>query len=152
VTGAHSAIRAFEERDVDAVRALWARTEGLGHGPGDDAPAIARFLARNPGVSAVAVDPDGTIVGAVLCGHDGRRGFVYRLAVAPERRRAGIARALMDHALAALAAERIPRCMLFVLADNDGGTGFWDAVGAHPREELRLRSIDLPRSTGTARE
>jgi ribosomal protein S18 acetylase RimI-like enzyme len=141
-------IRAFDVRDIDAVRALWARTEGLGHGPGDAAPELARFLARNPGVSAVAVDAAGAIVGAALCGHDGRRGFLYRLAVAPELRRAGIARALLGHALAALRAEGIPRCMLFVLADNDGGAEFWSAVGAHPRDELRLRSIDLPSRPG----
>lgn len=80
---------------------------------------------------------------AALCGHDGRRGFLYRLAVAHEQRRSGLATALVEHALAALRAEGIPRCMLFVLADNDAAAGFWESVGAAPRGELRLRSIDL---------
>lgn len=136
-------VRAFEGRDIAAVLELWARVEGLGHGPGDAGAEIARFLARNPGISPVAVDGDGAIVGAALCGHDGRRGFLYRLAVAPALRRSGLATRLVRHALDGLSAEGIPRCMLFVLAENDGAAQFWESVGAAARVELRLRSIDL---------
>lgn len=143
-------VRAFEQRDIPAVLDLWERSEGLGHGPGDSAADLARFLARNPGISPVATADDGpgaAVVGAALCGHDGRRGFLYRLSVARERRRAGLATALVRHALAALRAEGIPRCMLFVLAENDGAAQFWESVGAAARVELRLRSIDLPSTT-----
>jgi hypothetical protein len=72
-------VRAFEERDVAAALALWAGTEGLGHGPGDSAAAITRFLGRNPGISSVALEHD-VLVGVALCGHDGRRGSLYQLA------------------------------------------------------------------------
>ena len=142
-------LRPFTEADVDAVTALWASCEGLGHGPGDDAASIARFLRRNPGLSFVAESAedgaggDGTLVGAVLCGHDGRRGFLYRLAVAPALRRSGLARALVDAGLAGLAAEGIPRAMVFVLVDNAAALGFWRAVGAKDRAELGLLSIDV---------
>ena len=96
-------LRPFTESDVPSVFRLWIECEGLGHGPGDDPPALARFLGRNPGLAFVA-EEGGTIAGAILCGHDGRRGFMYRLAVAPSFRRCGVARALARAGLAALAA------------------------------------------------
>jgi ribosomal protein S18 acetylase RimI-like enzyme len=135
-------VRPFHESDVPSVLRLWTECEGLGHGPGDDPPALARFLDRNPGLSFVA-EEGGTIAGAVLCGHDGRRGFMYRLAVAPSFRRRGIARALARAGLAALAAEGIPRCMVFVLADNRAALDFWASLGALPRNEMRILSLDL---------
>ena len=76
-----AAIRPLVPGDFDAVRRLWAETEGLGKGPGDTTEALGRFVARNPGLSLVAED-GGAIVGVVLCGQDGRRGFIYHLAVA----------------------------------------------------------------------
>lgn len=137
-------VRAFLESDIPAVRALWAASDGLGHGPGDDPAAIARFLRRNPGISTVGLAGE-HVVAAALCGHDGRRGFLYRLAVADAVRRRGVARAVVERSLAALVAEGIPRCMLFVLAENTGAARFWSALGASRRDELDLLSIDLAR-------
>jgi ribosomal protein S18 acetylase RimI-like enzyme len=135
-------IRAFAPDDIPAVKALWATCEGLGDGPGDSPMALARFLARNPGLSQVA-ESGGAIVGAVLCGHDGRRGLIYRLAVGPEHRRHGIARALISQCVSGLAGEGIERAMLFVLKDNAEARGFWESVGGKWREKLLLYSIDL---------
>ena len=135
-------VRAFLPADIAAVRALWATCEGLGDGPGDSEAGLTRFLARNPGLSQVALE-DGAIVGAVLCGHDGRRGFIYRLGVASTHRRQGIARALIERCLAQLRTEGLERAMLFVLADNAGARGFWESVGGTWREKLVLYSIDL---------
>jgi ribosomal protein S18 acetylase RimI-like enzyme len=135
-------IRAFAEGDIPAVRALWARCEGLGDGPGDAPEALARFLARNPGLSQVAL-VDGVIAGAVLCGTDGRRGFIYRLGVDPAQRRLGIARALVARCRDRLEAAGIVRAMLFVLAESAQARAFWDSVGAKWREKLLLYSIDL---------
>src|SRR5690349_6147680 len=87
-------VRAFEPADIPAVRELWAATDGLGFGPGDAPEDLVAFLARNPGCSAVAVDGE-RLVGALLAGHDGRRGFLYRLAVAGDCRRRGLARQLV---------------------------------------------------------
>lgn len=136
------AIRAFEECDVAAVLALWSASDGLGHGPGDTPDELRRYLARNAGISSVAVDGE-AVVGAVLCGHDGRRGVLYRLAVAKSHRRRGVGRALVERALAALRAARISRCMLYVLGANAGGLAFWTSLGATHRPELHLLSIDL---------
>jgi len=135
-------IRAFGPDDIPSVRALWATCEGLGDGPGDAPEALARFLARNPGLSQVA-ESEQAIVGAVLCGHDGRRGVIYRLAVAKEHRRHGIARALVSQCLSSLGGEGIDRAMLFVLKENPGARAFWESVGGKWREKLLLYSIDL---------
>jgi ribosomal protein S18 acetylase RimI-like enzyme len=135
-------IRAFTESDIASVRAVWAACEGLGNGLGDAPEALERFLARNPGLSQVA-ESEGAIVGAVLCGHDGRRGVIYCLAVAPEHRRRGIARALVEHCLPGLKAVGIDRAMLFVLRENPQARAFWESVGGKWREKLLLYSIDL---------
>jgi len=135
-------IRAFEPGDIPAVRALWAACEGLGDGPGDAPEALARFLTRNPGLSRVA-ESEGAIVGAVLCGHDGRRGFIYRLGVAKAHRRHGVARALVAQCVSGLAGEGIDRAMLFVLKENAGARAFWESVGGKWREKLLLYSTDL---------
>ena len=135
-------LRELTRADLPEVHALWARCEGLGDGPGDSAPALENFLLRNPGLSPVALD-DGELVGVALCGHDGRRGFLYRVAVAPSHRRRGIARALAVRAFDALRAAGIARGMLFILADNEEAQAFWQSVGAKRRDALELWSVDL---------
>ena len=95
-------IRAMHMEDYDAVYALWLESTGMGLNDYDDSrEGIGRYLRRNPESCFVAED-DGAIVGAVLAGHDGRRGHLNHLAVAPERRRQGLGRALV--------APRSPRC------------------------------------------
>ena len=135
-------LRAFAAEDIPAVRALWAKCEGLGNGPGDAPDALARFLARNPGLSPLAED-EGAVVGAALCGHDGRRGFLYRVGVAPSHRRRGVARALAERAFDGLRAQGIERSMLFVMDDNAEAQQFWRAVGGKLRGRLQLWSVDL---------
>ena len=135
-------LRELTRADLPEVRALWARCEGLGDGPGDSAEALENFLHRNPGLSPVALD-DGALVGVALCGHDGRRGFLYRVAVAPSHRRRGIARALAARAFDALRAAGIARGMLFILEGSEEAQAFWQSVGAKRRETLELWSVDL---------
>lgn len=135
-------IRPFTESDVEVVLRLWATCDGLGSGPGDSVEAVTRFLRRNPELSLVA-DADDSVVAAVLCGHDGRRGFIYRLAVADAYRRRGIANALVARCLAGLEAQGIPRCLTFVLADNAAALQFWQSMGGEPRPELRLFSLSV---------
>src|SRR5258707_393406 len=82
--------RPFARGDIARGRARGGTCEGPGDGPGDSEAGLARFLARNPGPSPIA-EKEGVIVGAALCGHDGRRGFLYRVGIAPTHRRQGIA-------------------------------------------------------------
>lgn len=138
----HCEIRPFGRGDFDEVRLLWAASEGLGAGPGDTPEAIARFLERNPELSLVALD-GGKIVAAILCGHDGRRGHIYHLAVARTHRRQGLGEELVRRGLAGLRGEGIERVLIRVKTDNAGAREFWATVGGRFREDLVEFSIDI---------
>jgi N-acetylglutamate synthase len=131
-------IRAMVLGDYASAFALWEVTEGIGLSQSDTREAIALFLAQNPDLSAVAIDAEGALVGAVLCGHDGRRGCLYHVAVAASFRRRGIARALLERCFAKLAEAGIDKCNLFLYADNAAGAAFWEHNGWTRREDLRV--------------
>jgi ribosomal protein S18 acetylase RimI-like enzyme len=132
-------IREMATSDYEAAFALWERTEGIGLSQADSKPNIQSFLAHNPGMSFVAED-EGRLVGAVLCGHDGRRGFLYHLAVAPGSRRGGVGRKLVDGSLAKLAELGFRKCHIFVMADNQEGKRFWSRTGWQERFDLVVMS------------
>ncbi len=136
-------LRAMTIADYDAVLALWKATEGMGLSEADERPAIARYLERNPGMSFVGVEGDGRIVGAVLCGHDGRRGYLHHLAVAPSHRCRGIGRQLVERCLIALRSSGIGKCHLFVFAGNAAGITFWKRIGWKQRVDLVVMSADV---------
>ncbi len=136
------ALREFEAGDVESALALWAASEGVGQGPGDSEAGVRRFLARNPGLSFVAVE-GAAIVGAILGSDDGRRGFIYHLAVAPSARRRGIATALARRCLDGLQRAGLERCQVFVFAENAAARSFWHAMGGGLRDELCVYSIAL---------
>lgn len=125
--------------DYDAVTRLWRGSEGLVLRDVDAPEPIARYLARNPGLSFVAVEGD-EVVGAVLCGSDGRRGYLQHLAVAPALRRRGIGRQLVRRSIAALAERGVLKCHLMVLSENAAARAFWASIGWSERDELVLLS------------
>jgi ribosomal protein S18 acetylase RimI-like enzyme len=126
--------------DLDEVLALWERSEGIGLSPdADSRVGLCAFLERNPGLSFVAC-AGGPVVGAVLCGQDGRRGYLYHLAVSPPARRWGIARALVQCSLDGLRRLGIRKCHLFVFEDNGAGIEFWRKIGWHDRTDLKIMS------------
>jgi putative acetyltransferase len=135
-------VRLFRIEDYDAVLALWRRAEGVGLNESDTRPAIAAYLRRNPKLSFVA-EKEGRIVGAVLCGHDGRRGYLHHLAVSKRHRGGGIGRQLVNACLAKLRRAGIPKCNIFIFADNAEGMKFWKRTGWSLRGELRLMQIRL---------
>jgi putative acetyltransferase len=130
--------------DYAEVIALWRATEGLGLSESDEREPIAAYLDRNPGMSFVAVNGD-CIVGAVLGGHDGRRGYLHHLAVTPGWRRRGIGRALVETSLAQLKAAGIPKFNLFLIDHNATGRAFWLKHGWTAREDLVLVQKTLGR-------
>jgi ribosomal protein S18 acetylase RimI-like enzyme len=134
------AIKAMTEDSYEQVIALWQAAEGVGLSQADSPEAIAQYLARNPGLSLVALQ-DGQLVGAVLCGHDGRRGYIHHLAVRPEARRQGIGRRLVQECLAGLRGHGIQKCHLFVFQRNEEAIAFWRAIGFTARDELSMMSI-----------
>jgi len=109
-----------------AVLKIWQSDPGIGLGPGDEKAGIARYLKRNAGMSFVAKFQS-RIVGTILAGHDGRRGYIYHLFVAPKHRGKQIGNRLLEASLNALQSEGIPRCIVTVLKDNAVGNDFWRA-------------------------
>ena len=131
-------ISAMKTEDYDEVFALWQATDGIGlHDDVDSSEGIASYLARNPGSSHVARHED-RIIGAVLCGHDGRRGYLHHLAVAVPWRNKGIGRALVEACLRKLASLHIPKCNIFLFADNELGEAFWKHTGWQERSDLKV--------------
>lgn len=114
--------------DYAAAVALWESVEGVEVAEGDLEHEVVAYLKRNPGLSRVACDGD-RIVGAVLCGHDGRRGWIYHLAVAAQYRRHGLGKRLIDECLAGLCAAGIRRAIILVAGDNPAGQQFWRGRG-----------------------
>lgn len=121
--------------DYEAVYELWRSSEGIEVTDIDSRDAIARFLERNAGLSLVARDGD-AIVGAALCGHDGRWGSIDQLVVAPAYRRQGIGRSMVARCLYHLMRQGIRRLHLFVFEDNEEAIAFWEKLGWSPRVEL----------------
>lgn len=136
-------IRPFAMSDYEAAYALWSGMDGVGLSGADEAPAIAAYLARNPGTSFVAVDSAGALLGTILGGHDGRRGYIHHLAVAADQRRQGTGRRLVERCLHELAAAGIQKCHLFIYHQNKHGRAFWQAVGWHERYDIQLMSCNL---------
>lgn len=132
-------------RDYDAVMRLWQATEGMGLGESDERCRVASFLKRNPRMSFVARNGR-EIIGAVLCGHDGRRGYLHHLAVSKEHRGQGIGRSLVAKCLARLKAEGILKCNIFLFTDNKAGETFWLKNGWAKRLDIHLVQKDLGRA------
>lgn len=116
--------REFVIGDYDPVVALWCKEEGLEICEGDSREEITEYLKRNPGLSRVA-EAGGEIVGAALCGHDGRRGWIYHLAVAPQHRGRGIGKMLMDDCVRGLSEAGLKRAIILVAGNNSAGHAFW---------------------------
>lgn len=117
-------IRQFALDDYDRAVALWSAVEGVEICEGDSREDIAEYLKRNPGLSHIA-EAKGAIVGAALCGHDGRRGWIYHLAVAQEYRGQGVGKLLLDDCERGLRNAGLKRAIILVAADNPAGHQFW---------------------------
>lgn len=133
----------FEPRHIEPALALFRGCAGVGLSVGDTPPEIAGFLARNPGFSAVIETPAGSVVGAILAGHDGRRGFLYHLAVHPDERRRGLGQRLVDHCLGAFRTAGISRVSIHVFGDNRQGAEFWAKLGWRMRPDLSVLQYEL---------
>jgi trans-aconitate methyltransferase/GNAT superfamily N-acetyltransferase len=129
--------------DCEEVLDFWREMPGVGLSEGDTPEGLAVYLLRNPGLSWI-VREEGRIVAAVLCGHEGRRGYLNHLAVSPEHRNQGLGKALVERCLAKLGSLGIPKCNLFVYADNDHGSDFWKRNGWHHRSDLKVMQRLVP--------
>lgn len=143
-------VRQMKIEDYDQVYALWKKIRGFGIRSVDDSKeGIARFLRRNPNTSVVAVEED-QIVGAILCGHDGRRGCLYHVCVDPDWRMRGIGKAMVVYAMEALKKEEINKVSLIAFTQNDIGNAFWKEIGWTKREDLNYYDFTLNEENITA--
>lgn len=128
--------------DYEAAYHLWENTAGMGLSRADSREEIVRYLERNPGISQVCVDEDGRLAGTAMCGHDGRRGYLYHVAVSSGSRGSGAGREMVSRCLARLQEEGIMKCHLMVIADNSLGRSFWSGIGWQKRDDILLFSRD----------
>lgn len=136
-------IRVMTIDDYDKVYDLWIHTPGMGLNSTDDSKeGIGKYLKSNPTTSFVA-ELDGEIVGVIMAGHDGRRGYIHHTAVLPEYRKQGIASHLVERALFALDMEGIKKVALVVFSKNEIGNDFWERRGFIAREDLVYRNKNI---------
>jgi len=135
-------ISEMSKADYAEAYALWQRCAGIGLSDADSSCAIGSFLERNPRLCFIARQGT-TLVGTCLCGSDGRRGYLYHLAVDPTVRRQGIGQALVEKSLAALKAENIHKCHIMVFNDNELGLRFWQSSGWKLRKDIEILSYDV---------
>jgi len=131
----------FDMSRYEAAYSLWAGTPGIGLSSSDSKEEIASFLERNPGLSFIALQGK-DVAGTILCGHDGRRGYIYHLCVSLTFRHQGIATALTEKSLEGLRRSGIKKCHLFVLRENSGGYAFWSHASWQERTDLTVFSLE----------
>lgn len=136
-------VREMTIDDYENVYNLWMSIRGFGIRALDDSrEGVARFLRRNPTTSVVA-EQNGRIVGAILCGHDGRRGCFYHVCVAKDYRKHGIGHRMAQFAMRALQAEGIHKVSLIAFKNNEVGNAFWRGVGWTERQDLNYYEFTL---------
>lgn len=136
-------IRVMTIADYDAVYSLWMGIHGFGIRSIDDSrEGVERFLKRNPTTSMVAI-VEGKVVGAILCGHDGRRGCLYHVCVAEDFRKHGIGKSLAIECMKALQKEKINKVNIIAFKSNELGNHFWMEEGWTFREDLNYYDFTL---------
>lgn len=132
-------IRPMIIEDYDDVYRLWTLTKGMGLNNLDDTrTGINIFLQRNPNTCFVATFHN-EIIGTIISGHDGRRGYIYHTAVSEKFRKKGIGQKLVTSSLSALKTEGINKVALVVFSKNKLGNLFWEKIGFRKREDLIYR-------------
>ena len=143
-------IRTMIFDDYPLVYDLWTEIRGFAIRSIDDSKeGVERFLNRNQTTSIVALDGE-KIVGAILCGHDGRRGCFYHVCVKEEYRMQGIGKNMVVAAMEALKKEKINKVSLIAFTENDIGNSFWKGIGWEQRLDLNYYDFTLNRANITA--
>ena len=132
----------FRLNDFQDVIALWKSCEGIGLSSADSKDNLTTYLKRNPGMSFVARSKN-AVIAAVLCGHDGRRGYLHHLAVHPDFRNQGIGRALVKKCISALQSIGIQKCHLFIFNSNRDAIRFWEKIGWSYRKDIGVVSKEM---------
>lgn len=138
-------VRVMRKSDYKQACILWNKIEGIGLRKLDDScEGVGKFIDRNP-TTCFVVEVENQVVGTILCGHDGRRAFIYHLAVAKEKRNFGYGRDLVKAVESAVKAEGIHKIGLVVYKENKLGNDFWVRMGYAIRTDLNYRNKSLDR-------
>jgi ribosomal protein S18 acetylase RimI-like enzyme len=140
--GADIIIRPLQKDDYEGVYSLWQRTENMGITSADSKENIDKFIDYNPGLSFVALWGD-TIVGSLLAGYDGRRGYLYHFAVDTRYREQKIGHALLEYTYEGLRKKGVQKCHIFIFKSNQLGKTIWQKLGFKLRTDLDIMSHDL---------
>ena len=132
--------RQMDIEDYDRIVALWRDCDGVSLRDADSRAGIARYLRRNPGLSFVA-EEDSEILGTIMAGHDGKRGYIQHLAVSNSSRQQGIASNLVELCLQALKREGVIKSHVHVLSENRLGRDFWQSRDWFQRDEIVMYSF-----------
>ena len=132
-------ISSFSMEEYTEAMALWKASGGIVLSGADEPVPMAAYLERNPNMS-FAAKHEGRLVGVVLCGHDGRRGYLHHLAVAVAHQRKGVGKKLVQCCLDALKRAGIQKCHLFLVSNNSEGLAFWIKIGWFPRNDMGVVS------------
>ena len=136
-------VRSMTIADYEKVYALWKQIKGFAMRSVDDSKeGVERFLKRNPTTSVVAIENE-KVVGAILCGHDGRRGCLYHVCVHPDYRLKGIGKEMVVFAMKRLQEEGINKVSLIAFTENDIGNAFWNKIGWTQRKDLNYYDFVL---------
>ena len=135
-------IRLMQPEDYTNAIQLWQELPGLGLSSADRQEAIQTFLKRNPKTCFVAVQAY-KVIGTILGGSDGRRGYLYHLAVHTDHQKQGLGKELVQTCLDALQQQGIEKCHIFVIADNQEGLNFWQRIGWELRSDILVLSKNI---------
>jgi N-acetylglutamate synthase len=135
-------IRRLQIKDIRKIVNLWKKTKGIGLSEADSEKNLKRFISKNTGLNYV-FEVNGKIAGTILCGNDGRRGYLYHVVVDESFRAKGIGKELVQKSLEALKKQGIQKCHLFVFENNELGIGFWKGTGWNKRDDLIVFSKNL---------
>lgn len=131
--------REMTNSDYESLLSLWRAAEGVKLRDADSKEGVAKYLERNPGLSFVA-ENEGILVGSIMSGHDGRRGYIQHLAVLSGHRRSGVASELLSRCLSALKNEGILKSHIHVLINNELAKRYWSNRGWIKRNDIEVYS------------
>lgn len=135
-------VREWDGPDYDGAISLWQRTDNIGLSGADTRERIEFFLQRNPGGSFVAEAGD-AVIGTVLAGEDGRRGYIYHLAVDTAFRGQGFAKKLLSRATGWFGHRGIQKCHIMIFTKNGEGKEIWRRLGWTLRTDIDVMSKEL---------
>lgn len=136
-------IRNMRIEDYENVCELWHNIHGFGIRSIDDSKeGIDVFIKRNPSTSVVA-EYNGDLIGTILCGNDGRYGYLYHVCVKENYRKLGIGKAMVVEVMKALEKEHISKIALIAFTSNDVGNTFWSKLGWTKRDDVNYYDFTL---------